>query len=169
MKKILILLFVMAFNYNSFSQGIATESAKQFYNKIFEYDYVEKKPIFVAGRDSLRNFYLSHFNAFDSIVTRAIIKGDTAKYLRIHFEYIIDENGVPYNAQFKYIGGTRYGSSSGDKKLKYFNDLNSYFKEATKTMIHKMPNWRPALQNNIRVKCNVEDYFQIWLGINLEK
>ncbi|HNJ58918.1 MAG TPA: hypothetical protein PLH33_07770, partial [Chitinophagaceae bacterium] len=81
MKKILILLFVMAFNYNSFSQGIATESAKQFYNKIFEYDYVEKKPIFVAGRDSLRNFYLSHFNAFDSIVTRAIIKGDTAKYL----------------------------------------------------------------------------------------
>lgn len=138
------------------------------YKKIYEYAYVEKKPFFAASKDSLRNYYLSHFIGFDSLVQRAISNGDTAKYIRVHFEFVVDEYGVPYDASFTYIGSTRYGSSSGDKKLKYFDDIKPYFKNAIKVMISKMPTWKPALQNNVRVECSVQDYFQFWLGINPE-
>ncbi len=139
---------------------------KQYYNKLFEYDYVERKPIFPFTADSLRNFYLSHFTAFDSLVTRCIDHGDTAKYIRVHFEFVLDENGVAYDPKFLFIGSTRYKSSSGDKKIKYFDDLKTYFNDATKTMVKAMPTWRPALQNNVRVNCRKEDFFQLWLGIN---
>jgi hypothetical protein len=166
MKKFLILVCSYCILNNVQSQRIATESSKQYYLNIFDYDYVEKKPVFVAGKDSLRSFYLSHFTAYDSLVSQAILKGDTAKYIRVHFEYIIDDNGIPYNPAFNYIGSTRYAHSNGDKKIKYLNNLKEYFDKAIKQMIYKMPNWRPALQNNVRVRCKVEDYFQFWLGIN---
>lgn len=166
MKKYLILICSLYFLKNVHAQTIASESSKQYYLNIFDYDYVEKKPVFVAGADSLRNFYLLHFTAYDSLISKAILKGDTAKFIRVHFEYIIDENGIPYNPSFNYIGSTRYASSSGDKKIKYLNYLKDYFDKAIKQMIYKMPNWRPALQNNVRVRCKVEHYFQFWLGIN---
>jgi len=161
--------FVISLLFVSFSlhaQRDANPGATQFYNRIFEYNYVEKKPIFVAGEDSLKRFFMANFNAYDSLVARAVNKGDTAKYIRVNFEYTIDENGIPYGGEFLYIGSTKYAKSQGDKKIKYFNDLNKYFNNAIKEMIKKMPNWRPAIQNNVRVKCSVKDYFQIWLGIN---
>lgn len=166
MKKYFILICSLYFLKNVQAQRISTESSKQYYLNIFDYDYVEKKPVFVAGADSLRNFYLSHFTAYDSLISKAVLKGDTAKFIRVHFEYIIDENGIPYKPSFTYIGSTRYASSSGDKKIKYLNNLKDYFDNAIKQMIYKMPNWRPALQNNVRVRCKVEHYFQFWLGIN---
>lgn len=167
MKTILCLLLTCS-SIISFAQRESPNNNTQFYNRTFEYDYVERKPVFVAGTDSLKRFYISHFNAFDSLVERCINKGDTAKYIRVYFDFIIDENGIPYSPEFSYIASSKNASSSGDKKIKYFNDLKNYFNDAVKTMIKKMPNWRPALQNNVRVKCNVRDYFQIWLGINPE-
>ena len=152
---------------NSFSQTEETVG-KQFYNRLFTYNYVERKPIFPSTADSLRNFYLSHFTGFDSLVTKCIERGDTAKYIRVHFEFVLDENGVGYNPNFLYIGSTRYRSANDDKKIKYFDDLKTYFNTATKEMIKAMPMWRPALQNNVRVNCVVKDYFQFWLGINPE-
>ncbi|MCZ2223180.1 MAG: hypothetical protein LC122_06065 [Chitinophagales bacterium] len=160
---VISLLFV---SFSLYAQRDANPGAKQYYNRIFDNDYVEKKPVFVAGADSLKTFYLSKFSGFDSLVSRAVNKGDTSKYIRVHFEFTIDENGIPYDGEFLYIGSTKYAKSQGDKKIKYFNDLNKYFNNAIKEMIKKMPNWRPALQNNVRVKCSVKDYFQIWLGIN---
>ncbi|MBW7952498.1 MAG: hypothetical protein H3C56_08080 [Chitinophagaceae bacterium] len=167
MKTILCLLLTCS-SIISFAQRESPNNNTQFYNRTFEYDYVERKPVFVAGTDSLKRFYISHFNAFDSLVERCINKGDTAKYIRVYFDFIIDENGIPYSPEFSYIASSNKASSTSDKKLKYFNDLKNYFNDAVKTMIKKMPNWRPALQNNVRVKCNVRDYFQIWLGINPE-
>ncbi|MBX2931955.1 MAG: hypothetical protein KF781_08430 [Chitinophagaceae bacterium] len=166
--KINCIIFLLLLSCSLYAQRDANPGAKQFYNKIFDYNYVEKKPVFAAGEDSLRRFYLSRFTALDSLVARTVSKGDTAKYIRVHFEFIIDENGIPYSGEFSYIGSTKYGASKSDKKIKYFNDLKKYFNDAIKEMIKKMPNWRPALQNNVRVKCSVDDYFQIWLGINPE-
>ncbi len=151
------------------AQRDANPGAKQYYNRVFDDYYVEKKPVFVAGADSLRIFYLSNFSAFDSLVARAINNGDTAKYLRVHIEFIVDKNGIPYNASFNYIGSTKYKDAKNDRKVKYFNDLKPYFNDAIKSLIKKMPNWRPALQNNVRVDCTVHDYFQFWLGINSDK
>lgn len=164
MKNIIIAICLLG-SVHCFSQTEET-AGKQYYNRLFEYDYVERKPIFPAGADSLRNFYLSHFTAFDSLVTRCIANGDTAKYIRVKFEFILDENGIAYDPKFLSIATTRYKSSSGDKKVKYFDDLKTEFNDAIKKMVKAMPTWRPALQNNVRVACRKEDFFQFWLGIN---
>ncbi len=137
----------------------------RFYNKIFDEDFVERKPVFPFTKDSLQNFYLSHFTGYDSLITKVIDNGDTAKYIRVHFQFILDENGVAYEPKFKFIGSTRYAGGSGDKKLKYFDALKTYFQQAIKEMMMKMPAWRPALQNNRRVNCRKDDYFQFWVGI----
>jgi hypothetical protein len=50
--------------------------------------------------------------------------------------------------------------------VKYFDDMKAELNDAVKKMIKIMPTWRPALQNNVRVSCRKEDYFQFWLGIN---
>ncbi len=136
--------------------------------RIYNYDYVERKPIFIAGKDSLNNIYLSYFTGFDSLAMRCIEKGDTAKYIRVHFEFVVDENGTPYDGKFSYVGTTRYGSSNGDRKVKYFDDIKGYFNDAIKKMIKYIPSWKPAMQNSVRVSCLVKDYFQFWLGINPE-
>ena len=161
------LLFALCFFscVKGFAQTEET-AGKQFYNKLFDYDFVERKPIFPFTADSLRNFYLSHFTAFDSLIGRCIERGDTAKYIRVHFEFILDESGVAYDPKFLFVGSIRYKSGSSDKKIKYFDDLKTYFNDATKQMIKMMPSWRPALQNNVRVNCRKEDFFQFWLGIN---
>jgi len=163
MKKIFIALYLLG-TLQGFSQTEETVG-KQYYYKLFEYDYVERKPIFPFTADSLRNFYLSHFTAFDSLVTRCISNGDTAKYIRVHFEFVLDESGMAYDPKFSYIGSTRYKSSKSDKKIKYFDDLQPDFNDAVKLMVRAMPTWRPALQNGIRVNCRKEEFFQFWLGI----
>jgi hypothetical protein len=137
-------------------------------NKLYNYDYVERKPVFPFGGDTLRNIYLANFLGFDSLAARAIDKADTGKYIRVHFEFILDEYGIPYEPKFLYVGSTRYASGSGDKKLKYFDDIKPYFQNAVTKMINKLPNWKPALQNNQRVHCIVKDYFQFWLGMGPE-
>lgn len=138
------------------------------YNKIYEYNYVENKPIYQGIRDSLNDRYISQFFGFDSLATRCINNGDTAKYIRVHFEFIVDQYGIPYDGTFDYVGSTRYSSSNGDKKLKYFDDLKDYFNRVIKKMIKYAPIFKPAIQNNVPVSCYVKDYFQFWLGINPE-
>jgi hypothetical protein len=179
--KIFFLLILFFCSLDVFAQEIQSDTRNRTANRttntnasinqirgIYDYDFVERKPIFIAGKDSLNKVYLGYFTGFDSLAVRCIDKGDTAKYIRVHFEFVIDENGTPYDGKFSYIGTTRYGSSSGDKKVKYFDDLKEYFNGAIKKMIQYIPSWRPAMQNNIRVSCFVKDSFQFWLGINPE-
>lgn len=166
MKKIVFTCFIIVLTVTAIAQtNDEANFGDRLYNKIFDEDFVERKPVFPYTRDSLQNFYLSHFNGFDSLITKAIDNGDTAKYIRVHFEFVLDENGIAYEPKFKYIGSTKYAGGSGDKKLKYFDALRPYFQQAIKEMLMKMPAWRPALQNNKRVNCRKDDYFQLWVGI----
>lgn len=160
--------FLLFNSFNVNAQRNTNVMAEEQYKKIFEYNYVERKPVFPATKDSLRNYYLSHFIGFDSLVAKCVANGDTAKYIRVHFEFVVDEEGTAYNGKFTYIGSTKYGSGSGDKKLKYFDDTKPYFNSAIKKMISYMPIWKPALQNNIRVQCRINDYFQLWLATTPE-
>ena len=150
---------------NRFRNNQNTDETKK---KLYNYDVVERKPVFPYGGDTLRSIYLSNFLGFDSLATKAIDKADTGKYIRVHFEYILDEYGIAYEPKFLYIGSTRYASGSGDKKLKYFDENKAYFQDAVTKMIHKLPTWKPALQNGQRVHCIVKDYFQFWLGMGPE-
>ncbi len=180
MKKIIFLLLLLV-QIQSFAQDVLGDSrnrtashardintSDQAYKRIYEYDFVDKKPIFKYSKDTLRNFYMANFTAFDSLAAACIEKGDTAKYIRVHFEFTIDENGVLYDGKYLYTGSTRYAGGSGDKKIKYLDDQKAYLDNAIKKMVPRIPSWYPALQNNIRVKCAVKDYFQFWLGINPE-
>jgi hypothetical protein len=167
MKKFLLLLLISLGSLPIFAQQNEEATfGSSFYNKIFDEDYVERKPVFRYTKDSLMNFYLANFNGYDTLLNKAIDNGDTAKYIRVHFEYVIDVNGVPYQPKFKYVGSTKYSSGSGDKKLKYFDASKDFFNKAIKDMLLHLPSWRPALQNNKIVDCRHEDYFQLWVGIN---
>lgn len=180
MKKLLFVLLVLT-QTQSFAQDVLGDSrnrtanhsrdintSDQAYKRIYEYDYVDRKPVFRYSKDTLRNFYMANFIAFDSLVAACIEKGDTAKYIRVHFEFTIDENGVPYDGKYLYTGTTKYAGGSGDKKVKYLDEQKAYLDNAVKKMIPRIPAWYPAMQSNVRVKCAVKDYFQFWLGINPE-
>jgi hypothetical protein len=88
-----ICLFISLQSHSQIDEGLGN----QYYKRVFEYDYVERKPIFPYTADSLRNFYLSHFTVGDSLLARCIANGDTAKYIRVKFEFVIDENGNTYD------------------------------------------------------------------------
>lgn len=180
MKTICLLLFI-CFTVSGFTQEIQSDdrnrpanrtrgnnAAGQAYNRLYEYNFVERKPIFRYSKDTLQNFYVANFIGIDSLASYCIEKGDTAKYIRVNFEFIIDENGTPYDGNFLSIGTTKYAGSSGFSKIKYVDNLKEYFDKAIKQMVRKIPNWYPAMQNNVRVNCIVKDYFQFWLGINPE-
>ena len=102
--KSLITTIVILSSLKLFAQRDIGANNSAVYKRIYEYAYVEKKPFFAASKDSLRSYYLSHFIGFDSLLQRAISNGDTAKYIRVHFEFVVDEYGVPYDASFTYIG-----------------------------------------------------------------
>jgi hypothetical protein len=174
MKNIVLLLMLFATianaqqrrYYDNNGRGFNTEN--QVNNRIYNANYVEKKPFFKGGQDSLNNLYLQYFQGFDSLVARCVDKGDTAKYIRVHFQFVVDNMGTLYDAKFTYVGSTRYRASSGDKKIKYFDDLKPYFENNVKNMISHIPAWVPALHAGMRVACTVEDYFQLWLGTQPE-
>ena len=86
--KIILTLVAICIYVSGFAQQKST-----YYNRAFEAKYMQTPPVFVAGKDSLRRFYFTHFPAFDTVISKAVEKGDTAKYIRIYFSFYIDENG----------------------------------------------------------------------------
>ncbi len=141
-----------------------TQRPNPYFNQIFDAKYMDRPPVFVAGKDSLQRVYYRNFPAFDSLITKCIEHGDTNKYIRIHFSYVIDKSGAPYESDFEKITSTPSKAVTKSKFVKYFADDKKFYKEAVKQMIYKMPLWKPGSQNGVAVNARVEDYLQIWVG-----
>ena len=135
------------------------------YDKLFDAKYMQKPPVYPFGPDSCKRFYFSHFRGFDSLLTRVIENGDTAKYIRVYFSFIIDKNGTPYDARFEKIAATRYARSEGAKTITYFFENKKYYENLIREMISKMTFWKPGLHNMVPVDSKVEDYIQFWVGL----
>jgi hypothetical protein len=114
-------------------------------------------------------FYFSHFEGFDSVLTKAIDRGDTAKYIRVYFSFVIDKNGTPYDGHFERIASTEYAKADNPRTIKYFSEDKKYYEKLIKEMVSKMTFWKPALQNAVPVDCKIIDYIQFWVGINPPK
>jgi hypothetical protein len=142
------------------------QSQQMFHNRVFTVNELEKPPLYPFGTDSCNRFYLSHFDGFDTVLTKTIEKGDTAKYIRVYFSFVIANDGSIYDPHFEGIGSTRYLKSKSIFKLKYFNANKQYFDRLIKQMMAKMTFWKPGLYRGSRVDCKVIDYIQFWVGIN---
>jgi hypothetical protein len=134
-------------------------------NKVYDAKYLQVPPVFPFGIDSCQRFYFTHFKGFDNVLDKVIANGDTAKYIRVYFSFIIDKHGTAYNAHFDKIASTRYAKSVTVRPIRYFN--SQYYEKVIKYMIAKIPFWKPALLNGIPVDCRVEDYIQFWVGANI--
>lgn len=134
-------------------------------DNILPVNHVQQAPLFLWGIDSCRRYYFSHFTGFDSLLVIARRYGDTAKYLRIYFSFVIDQYGLLSDAHFVRIASTRYAKSAGAKTVHWLNKELLYFEEAIRLMLGGMGFWRPALQNGAPVSCRREDYFQFWVGL----
>lgn len=163
MRTLLILLLITTTT-NIFSQRLYQQST--IVNQVFESRYMDKPPFFLQGKDSLQRFYFSHFNAFDTLISKAVAKGDTAKYIRIYFSFNLDEYGFPYDPKFERVATTKSKATQGAKTAKHFFDMANILQPAIVQMISKMPAWRAGINNERAVKTSNEDYIQIWVGIN---
>lgn len=129
-------------------------------------------PFFPMGKDSLQRFYFSHFAGFDSLLTSAISHGDTARYLRVYFTFVIDENGSAYEPRFERIASTQYGKSEGAKTIDHFKEDKEYYQGIIKEMILHMPFWKPGLvplrnsNSMVTGPVRITDFIQFWVGIN---
>ncbi len=158
MKTLFISLLLCAATY-----GYAQTS---YYNRVFEARYMDRPPVFVFGKDSLKRFYFSHFPAFDTVLAKAVQNGDTAKYLRIYFSFNLDENGFVYDPQFERVASTRSAVIESAKPVRYFNEIRDILDKAVKAMLQKMPQWRPGVQDGQPVKTLNYDYMQFWVGLS---
>lgn len=140
--------------------------AESNYSRLFEARYVQKPPQYPFGADSCRRFYYAAFGGFDSVLSKLIEQGDTAKYIRVYFSFIVDKNGSPYEGRFERIAGTPYARGESARTIKYFSEDRKYYDKLIAAMVAKMPFWKPALQNGIPVDCRVEDFLQFWVGID---
>ena len=164
MKPVLCCLLLFAVKVSAqrdFSQDIPAAT----FRGIFNASTMQKPPVFPFGIDSCKRFYFTHFEGFDSVLTKTVERGDTAKYIRVCFSFVIDKNGVPYDAHFERISSTQYARSDGSKTIKYFFDDKKYYEDIIKKMCAKMPFWKPGLYNTVPVDARVEDYIQFWVGL----
>ncbi len=136
------------------------------YHKAYDAKYLQTPAIYPSGTDSCQRFYFSHFKGFDSVLSKLIANGDTAKYIRVYFSFVIDKYGAAYNAHFEKIASTQYAKGITSKLVKYF-PAKAYYEKLVKEMIRQMPLWKPALLNGLPVDCKMEEYLQFWVGINL--
>jgi hypothetical protein len=154
-----IILLLLFYSGNALSQRILN-------NRIFTVNDIEKPPLYPFGNDSCHRFYLSHFDGFDTVLTKTIERGDTAKYIRVYFSFVIADDGSIYDPHFERVGSTRYIKSRNIFELKYFNSNKKYFDQVIKQMMAKMTFWKPGLYRGSMVDCKVIDYMQFWVGIN---
>ncbi len=101
----------------------------------------------------------------DSLVSKAVAHGDTAKYLRVYFTFVVDKYGFLSAPDFIRIATTRYAKSFTAKTVTYIGG-DAYFEKLIKEMLRKMDPWKPALKDGVPVSCRVEDYFQFRLTQN---
>jgi hypothetical protein len=145
--------------------AVSCYAQSSYYNRVFEAKYMGKPPVFAFGKDSLKHFYFNHFSAFDTVISKAVANGDTAKYIRIYFSFNLDENGFVYDPQFERVASTRSSVTESAKTIRYFNDMKDILQKAVKDMLQKMPQWRPGVQDGQPVKTLNYDYLQFWVGL----
>ena len=145
--------------------GISFTVSAQRNDHVFESRYVQKAPVYLMGDDSAGRYYFHHFPGMDSLLPKAIAYGDTLKYLRVYFSFVIDKYGLITEPHFIRIASTRYAQSKNAKTVNYFLQDEAYYEKAIKQMLRKMGFWKPALQNGIPVSCRIEEYLQFWVGI----
>lgn len=145
------------------TNGALAESS---YARLFEARYLQKPPQYPFGADSCKRFYFTNFGGFDSVLSKVIERGDTAKYIRVYFSFIVDKNGAAYEGRFERIASTQYARGEFAKTIWYFLEGRKYFDKHIAAMIGKMPFWKPGLQNGVPVDSRVEDFLQFWVGIN---
>ena len=134
-------------------------------DRVYESRYIQQAPVYPKGIDSARRYYYHHFTGMDSLLSKAIAYGDTLKYLRVYFSFVIDQYGLITEPHFIRIASTRYAQSLHAKTVLYFLNDEPYYEKAVKQMLRKMGSWKAGLQDGVPVSCRVEDYFQFWLGI----
>lgn len=132
-------------------------------NKVYEARYLQIPPVYPFGTDSCQRFYFTHFKGIDSILHKTGINGDTTKYIRIYFSFVVDKHGLVYDAHFEKMASTQYAKSVTAKTLTYFS-ATEYYDRLIKNMMAKMPFWKPALLNGRPVDCKMNDYLQFWVG-----
>lgn len=133
--------------------------------RIYETRYVQQPPVYPMGIDSCRRYYFSHFGGMDSIVLKVVAHGDTAKYLRVYFSFVVDKYGFLSAPHFTRTASTRYAKSVTAKTITYIGN-EVYYDKLIKEMLRKMAPWKPALKDGVPVSCRVEDYFQFRLAQN---
>ena len=166
--KILLSILLLMISFDLASQRTITKR-NEFYSQVFEARFVQIPPAFASGPDSCKRFYFTHFSGFDSLLAIAVVKGDTAKYLRVYFSFIVDKNGVIYDAHFIRIASTQYIKSAGAKTISHFFEDADYYEKIVKQMLLSMPLWKPSKQDGVPVACRVEDYLQFWVGLAAPK
>ncbi|HEX6915676.1 MAG TPA: hypothetical protein VF145_10570 [Chitinophagaceae bacterium] len=141
-------------------------SQSKYYNRTFEAKYMEKPPVFPKGADSLRRFYFNHFPAFDTVISKAVENGDTAKFIRVYFSFTVDEQGFIYDPLFERVASTRSVATESAKTIRYFASLKQLMQDAVTSMFRKMPQWQPGVQDGIPVKATCYDYLEFWCGLS---
>ncbi|TAF98259.1 MAG: hypothetical protein EAZ47_00800 [Bacteroidetes bacterium] len=162
--KQLVFFVLLLLSSPCFSQGF-DDNRNQYMRRIFDAKYMQKPPIFQPGKDSLQRFYFNHFQGFENIIQKCIEKGDTAKYIRVYFNFTVDENGIASDAAFFKVASTQYAQGEGAKTIKYFFDDKKQIQEQLRKMVSALPTWLPGIESGQRVSANVEDYLQFWVGL----
>jgi hypothetical protein len=168
MKPVLLCLLILVAATANAQRDFGAENTRAIYDKIFEAKYVEKPPVFPFGVDSCKRYYFAHFAGFDSVLTKAIMNGDTAKYIRVYFSFVIGKSGTAGDGHFEKIASADNARAKDKevKTIKYFAEDKKYYDDLVKQMVAKMTFWKPASQDNVLVDCKVDDYIQFWVGIN---
>lgn len=160
MKQIIFYLLLL-FGTRGYSQGFINSHASP---KVYRSAYLNQPAFFVMGKDSCQRFYFTHFMGFDSLLQMLIRRGDTVKFIRVHFSFVIDRHGILCDPHFKKIAATAYGKSKYDRELIYFRRNKNYWNGLVKQMLSEMGFWKPGLLNGKPVDCLVDDYMQFWVG-----
>jgi hypothetical protein len=148
--------------------GMSSTISGQRYDHVYALRYVQQAPVYPMGIDSAKRYYFNHFPGMDSLLPKAITNGDTLKYIRVYFSFVIDKYGLITEPHFIRIASTRYAQSLNARTANYFFEDEFYYEKAIKQMLRKMGFWKPALQNGIPVSCRIEDYFQFWVGTYIQ-
>ncbi len=166
MKRIVFCLLVIISTNAIAQKSFETEDNRGIYSQIFDAATMQKPPVYPFGTDSCKRFYFNHFAGFDTVLSKAVQKGDTATFIRVYFSFVVDSKGTPYDARFERVASTPSYKTKDAKTIKYFNEDKKYLDKLIKEMVSKMIIWKPGLYNDVRVEAKVDDFIQFWVGIN---
>lgn len=134
---------------------------------VYNAQYMDRPPVFGPGEDSLSRLFFKRFSQWERLIGKAVENGDTAKYLRVNFSYLIDRDGTPYDGRFVSVTSTRYPRARAGKGIRYLSESREELQQAVKSMLSFVPQrWTPGLMSGRPVRSLREDYIQIWVGLS---